>query len=143
MIFHHTENDHAFTIPIWAEDALQIIKNPNTPAMVITQGTSPFVIIHSNDNWSEICGYSAEELVGRSFRFMQGPKTDLKISEYLVATALSRKAGQATIVNYRKDGRPFNNYVRIFPLRSKVTNEITNYLAIFEDFGDTYSICII
>jgi len=73
-------------------------------------------LVLANDAFLDLTGYSRDDIIGRNCRFMQGPKTDP------VARARLRyavEAGSETlvpIVNYRKDGSEFENYVFLLPV---------------------------
>ena len=45
---------------------------------VLSTGTAPYRIIAVNEAWSNLCGYTAEEAKGRTFKeLLHGPATDL------------------------------------------------------------------
>ena len=56
-------------VPNTLEDALQESKD----ARVVTSATRPFVIEHVNDAWVRLCGFSADEAVGKTLACLQGP----------------------------------------------------------------------
>jgi len=73
-------------------------------------------IVFVNDAFTRVTGYARDEILGRNCRFLQGAETDPKaVAE--VRRALAR-AAQITIdlLNYRKDGTPFWNRLRIKPI---------------------------
>ncbi|GGM60633.1 PAS domain S-box-containing protein [Halarchaeum rubridurum] len=74
-------------------------------------------LVYVNDAFERITGYAREDVLGRNCRFLQGPETDAaRVDEMRRAVA----AGEPTVVelrNYRADGEPFWNEVKIAPIR--------------------------
>jgi diguanylate cyclase (GGDEF)-like protein/PAS domain S-box-containing protein len=73
-------------------------------------------ILYSNPAFTSITGYSAEELVGRTCRFMQGPGTDPQTVAAMNTALLSGHDFAGEILNYRKGGEPFWNDLAITPV---------------------------
>jgi PAS domain S-box-containing protein len=77
-------------------------------------------IIYSNPAFSKITGYQPEEVVGSNCRFLQGPGTDREVVARIREAIAQQQEFQATLLNYRKDGQPFWNELKIAPIRSNV-----------------------
>ena len=60
-----------------------------------------------NPAFERITGYRAEEVLGRSPRFMQGPNTSKDEILRIEAALRARKPVRAELLNYRKDGSSF------------------------------------
>jgi diguanylate cyclase (GGDEF)-like protein/PAS domain S-box-containing protein len=73
-------------------------------------------ILYANPAFTGITGYSAEELVGRTCRFMQGPGTDQQTVAAMDQALLSGSDFVGEILNYRKSGEPFWNDLAITPV---------------------------
>ena len=71
-------------------------------------------LIYVNEKFLSESGYSAEEVVGRNCRFLQGPGTCPEATQAIGRAIGARK--EVDILNYRKDGSTFMNRVRIRPL---------------------------
>lgn len=72
-------------------------------------------IIFVNDAFTRITGYTAEEAVGRNCQFLHGELTSAE-SVAAIRDALSTGvAVSLEILNYKKDGEPFWNELRISP----------------------------
>ncbi|GGN09962.1 bacterio-opsin activator domain-containing protein [Halarchaeum nitratireducens] len=80
-----------------------------------TRSDNPLVYV--NDAFERITGYAREDVLGQNCRFLQGPETaDERVDEMRRAI----EAGESTVVelrNYRADGEPFWNEVKIAPIR--------------------------
>lgn len=80
-------------------------------------------------------GYSAEEALGRTPRFLQGPRTDRAVLDRIRAALVSGEVFEGQSYNYRKDGSEFLNEWHIEPVFSP-TGAITHYLAIQRDITE-------
>lgn len=75
-------------------------------------------IIYASPGFSQMTGYPQEEIVGRNCRFLQGPETAPADVATLREGISNGKECRAVLVNYRKDGTPFWNDIRISPVFS-------------------------
>lgn len=103
-------------------------------AFVITSvagRTSPR-ILHVNTAFERLCGYSMDELVGRSPRLLQGPDTDAQIVR-MVGEAVRQGEGiRAELVNYHKNGTPYRVDLSITPLANR-EGRVTHFMAVERD----------
>ncbi|SMO33353.1 PAS domain-containing protein [Fodinibius sediminis] len=76
-------------------------------------------IVYVNDGFCEITGYSREEVMGKTPRILQGPKTDREVLDKLKERLINGQCFFGQAINYRKDGSEFVNQWDIHPL----TNE--------------------
>uniref|UniRef100_A0A7S2CL90 PAS domain-containing protein n=1 Tax=Florenciella parvula TaxID=236787 RepID=A0A7S2CL90_9STRA len=83
---------------------------------IITLATPPFTITHVNAAWCDLCGYCADEAIGKTLSMIQGTGTDRAQLRRMMHDVKHACASSATITNYRKDGSSFLNYVRVYPL---------------------------
>jgi len=86
-----------------------IITDPNLP-------DNP--ILYSNPAFSRITGYQPDEIIGRNCRFLQGPNTDPQMVEQIRRGIIEKREVKTTLLNYRKDGQPFWNDLKISPVFS-------------------------
>jgi len=86
-----------------------LITDPNQP-------DNP--IIYSNSAFSRLTGYRQDEIVGRNCRFLQGADTDPQTVARIRQAIAERREVQATLINYRQDGQPFWNELKISPVFS-------------------------
>lgn len=76
-------------------------------------------IIFASPGFCFMTGYKFDEIVGRNCRFLQGEGTDRnELSKIKFATEHEAEAS-VSILNYRKDGTPFNNQFFITPLHAE------------------------
>lgn len=102
-------------LPRTLEDALRC---QTSRAIVITEATKPFRIVHVNHAWEGLCGYSFVQAQHQTLgKLVQGPETDPRAATQLIASLLAGEpeAG-TTLTNYTGTGRRFRNRVRVGPL---------------------------
>jgi len=73
-------------------------------------------IIHANAGFQRLNGYTLDEMVGRSCRFMQGPRTDSDSIAILSEAIRTGTQAHVRLLNYRKDGTHFHNMLSLRPL---------------------------
>ena len=74
-------------------------------------------IVLANQSFLDMCGYTAEEVVGRNCRFLQGPETDPAAIECIRDDIAHDRETTIELLNYRKDGSSFWNQLHISPVR--------------------------
>jgi diguanylate cyclase (GGDEF)-like protein/PAS domain S-box-containing protein len=85
-------------------------------------------IVYVNEGFCQMSGYAVEELIGKTPRIMQGPKTDRSELDRLRRQLSLGKPFEGEIVNYRKDGSEYVIEWYIVPLRNDA-GEITHWMA--------------
>ena len=73
-------------------------------------------MIFVSDEFEDQTGYSPEESIGRNCRFLQGADTDPHAIEAIRQSLKAQTRFTIDILNYRKDGSPFLNRLRIRPI---------------------------
>ncbi len=73
-------------------------------------------MIFVSDEFAGQTGYTPEEAIGRNCRFLQGPDTDPHAVEAVRQALRAQTRFTIDILNYRKDGSPFLNRLRIRPI---------------------------
>lgn len=111
----------------FAEDAVLI-----TNAELSDNGPE---ILYVNPAFTRMTGYRPDEVIGKSPRVLQGPKTDKN-----VLSELRQKLGKGEVfrgwaVNYRKDGLEFINEWHIEPIKN-TDGQITHFLAVQRDITE-------
>jgi hypothetical protein len=91
--------------------------NAVADGVLITDPTQPDnPIIYTNPAFSRITGYEPEEVIGKNCRFLQGAATDQTVVAQLRQAIAEQREIQVTVLNYRKDGQPFWNELKISPI---------------------------
>ncbi|MHC4772411.1 MAG: PP2C family protein-serine/threonine phosphatase [Planctomycetota bacterium] len=89
-------------------------------------------LIYVNNAFTEMTGYSYDEVVGKNCRFLQGSDTDPAAADKIRKSISAKQACKIEILNYRKDGTPFWNYLSITPIRDNRGNT-THFIGIQSD----------
>lgn len=89
-------------------------------------------ILFVNEAMCGITGYAADELVGRSPRMLQGKDTDRRTLERLRTELAGNQSFRVELINYRKDGTPYDAELFITPLFDEAGHR-TNFVSIHRD----------
>ena len=89
-------------------------------------------IRYVNPAFERLTGYTADEVVGRNPRFLQGPSTDRRVLDRLRGDLLTRGTFEGQTINYRKDDSEFVMSWRISAVRSE-DGTAEAYVAVQDD----------
>ncbi|HKL49896.1 MAG TPA: PAS domain S-box protein [Wenzhouxiangellaceae bacterium] len=64
-------------------------------------------IVYVNDQFTDLTGYSADEVMGETPGMLQGPKTDREVLDRLTEDLAQDRVFHGRTINYRKDGAEF------------------------------------
>jgi diguanylate cyclase (GGDEF)-like protein/PAS domain S-box-containing protein len=91
-------------------------------------------IIYSNQAFTKITGYSAEEVLGKNCRFLQQEDRN-QAAVHTVREALNNFQQVNVVVrNYRKDGTPFWNELFIAPVEDDA-GDVTHFIGVQNDIS--------
>ncbi len=86
-------------------------------------------ITYVNRAFTEMTGYTYEESIGRSPRFLQGPLSNRDELNRIKMALLSRTPCEAELLNYKKDGNPFWVNFSIAPVMDQEGN-VTHFVSV-------------
>lgn len=89
-------------------------------------------LIYANEAFYRLTGYNQEETLGRNCRFLQGPDTDRQAVLAVRQAIAHREPVETPLLNYRKDGTSFWNYLSLSPVFNK-HGVCTHYIGIQQD----------
>lgn len=92
-------------------------------------------IMQINPAFSNITGYSREEVLGKNPRVLKSDRHDETFYEGMWQSLLKRGEWSGEIWNRRKDGEAYPEWLSIFAIKD-VQGEITNYIGIFHDLTE-------
>ena len=93
--------------------AMLLFKNNHTESVIITD--SERYILFTNEVFTNSTGYSANEVLGKTPKFLQGILTDKDSSKKLNTAIQNKESITIELINYRKNGSPFWNSFSITP----------------------------
>jgi len=113
----------------------------NTNDSVLITEAEPFDnpgtrILYVNDAFTKMTGYSSEEVIGKTPRILQGPKSDMVELKRLGEAMRRWESCEITTINYKKNGEEFWINFSLTP----VANEkgwFTHWIAIERDVTKT------
>ncbi len=85
-------------------------------SVMITEATPKSPIVYVNQAFSDLTGYSREEVLGKSPGFLQGAGTDASVLQRLHADMAAGRVFEGKAINYRKDGSDFTMWWRVIPV---------------------------
>ena len=89
-------------------------------------------ILFVNEAFTTLTGYTAEEAIGRSPRFLQGPETDPAELGRLREAMRAFESAKLEVINYKKDGEQFWNEFHVSPV-SDERGRWTHFIALQRD----------
>lgn len=104
------KTDESYLQSLLQEDEVEmsvVISDPSLP-------DNPMIYV--SEAFEAQTGYSAKEAVGRNCRFLQGEDTSPHAVEAIRQALRAQTTFTIDILNYRKDGSPFVNRLRIRPI---------------------------
>ncbi|MBL7039804.1 MAG: PAS domain S-box protein, partial [Pirellulaceae bacterium] len=107
--------------------------NTATEGISITDPNQPgHPAIFVNQGFEHLTGYSAEEVLGRNMRLLQGPDTDPEAVDRMRRAIAQGESTTVELQNYRKDGSPFWNRIALTPVRDDL-GAVTHFIGIHAD----------
>lgn len=96
-------------------------------------------IIFANAQFKVMTQYSQGDFLERNCRFLQGADTSMAVVGAIRAAVAAGEVHRTEVLNYKKDGTPFRNYLTLLPVYTTHldgTNTLTFYIgAQFEVSG--------
>lgn len=123
----------------WTDEKLRLLNaalETATDGILITDPKLPDnPIIYASPSFTQLTGYSPAETLGRNCRFLQGADTDRSVVAAIRAHLERGEAFHGTLLNYRRDGSPFWNELRIRPFRN-AEGQLTWFVGSLSDISE-------
>jgi len=101
--------------------------------ITISNSTAPDEpLIYVNRSFELMTGYSSDEVLGRNCRFLQGDDGDQPALLEVRAALREGRDCEALLRNYRKDGTPFWNELRLSPVHDE-RGRLVNFVGVQND----------
>lgn len=112
-----------------------VVENAKDSVM-ITDGISvgkPYAkILYVNKAFTRMTGYKEEEVIGKSPKIVQGPKTDITELAKLKAAMEAKEACEIEVINYKKCGEEFWVNFSVVPIVDE-SGDLSHFIAIERD----------
>jgi len=92
-------------------------------------------ITYANPAFTEVTGYTLEEVRGQSPRILQGRQTSRETLDRIRTALEANTPVRETVLNYRKNGVPYWNDLYIAPVEA-ADGTVTHYVSIQDDVTD-------
>ena len=115
--------------PSLIRNILEVALDSNFSSIMLTRADAGYPILYVNSAFTELTGYSYDEVVGKDPGLLQGPKTDHSLLQKLRETLESGNTFHGKTVNYKKDGAEFIMEWKIFPITNS-ENRTSHFLAV-------------
>ena len=89
-------------------------------------------IVFVNEAFERRTGYSRDEVLGRSPRFLQGPNTQRRALDQIRAALEEWRPARVDVINYRKNGEPYWVDLDVPPVWDK-QRKLTHWVAVGRD----------
>ncbi len=91
-------------------------------------------VLYVNERFTAMTGYAPDDILGKTPRILQGPRTDRRTLDRLRADLSSGNAFRGRAVNYRRDGTEFELEWIADSVRDE-SGRITHYIAVQRDIS--------
>jgi PAS domain S-box-containing protein len=92
-------------------------------------------IIYANKGFERITGYNTADILGQNCGFLRGENTNKDTIQKIKDCINNHEAFEGEILNYRKDGTPFWNFLRINPIYD-ANNQLTHFVGFQNDITE-------
>ena len=99
---------------------------------VVTEGTSPYRVIHVSQKWCAVTGFLVCDVIGQTLTLLQGQNTCHETLRHLRDEVTARKTFTVRLLNYTKQGRPFLNTLMLSPLEDDAGHGRSLYIGVVE-----------
>ena len=89
-------------------------------------------ILYVNQAFTDITGYSLEDIIGKSPRILQGSKTDQKQLDLIRNALIKGEQIRVELINYTKEGKDYLIDLEIVPVEDR-TGRIVNFISVQRD----------
>jgi PAS domain S-box-containing protein len=110
------------------QSILETILLQGYDSILITDASNNPKITYANPAFTQLTGYSADEILGKSPKILQGSSTSQKVIQRLRQCLIDVAVFEGEAVNYKKDGTIFMMKWRMIPIIDN--GELKAWLAI-------------
>lgn len=112
-----------------------VIENATFGVCLTKANVEDYPLTYVNKQFTKITGYSANEVLGKNCRFLQGEKTDKQTISAIKNAIHHEYPYETDILNYKKDGTTFWNHFLVFPVYN-AQNELIYFVGCQTDITD-------
>ena len=98
------------------QSILEVMLLQGYDSVLITDASNNPKITYANSAFTQLTGYSTDEIIGRSPKILQGPSTSQEVIQRLRKCLIDITVFEGEAVNYKKDGTIFMMNWRMIPI---------------------------
>jgi len=110
----------------------KVMDSASDGIFIIDAQKGDFPVIYYNQSFQAMTGYAKKDILGKNYFLLYGAVADPRIAEEIKNTLLQDKSFDGEMINFRKNGENFWNYLRIAPVRD-ARGIVTHYAGIQTD----------
>ena len=122
-----------------AQEAQRILQrsleSSDNAVVVVDVRAKDLPVVFANPAFSEVTGYTREEVLGSPVRLLTGPATEDAAMEQIREAVRAGQPATVILKSYRRDETPFWNHVSLAPVKND-KQEITHFTAIMTDISE-------
>jgi len=119
----------------WPLDQWREIVDSAPEGIVVCSATAPDrPVVYVNAAFTQLCGHSAEALLGRNLRFLQGSEREQEGRQRLRMSLERGESCRVLLRNFRADGQQFWNEILVQPVHDK--GQLTHWISYHRDVGE-------
>jgi PAS domain S-box-containing protein len=112
-----------------------VVVNGNDAVIITDANYQEPRIVYTNAAFTEVTGYSAEEVLGKTPHILRGSKTDRAQLDEIKAALRQGQPIQTELINYHKDGSEFWADLNIVPI-TDTQGKVAHFVALQRDITD-------
>jgi PAS domain S-box-containing protein len=115
-----------------------VVTHTKDAVLITDAGDNPSgkqLIVYANEAFSQMTGYTPEEVIGKSPKFLQGPNTNSRVLKTLGEAIGRWESIEVELLNYRKNGEEFWVNFAITPVAND-KGWFTHWVAIERDITE-------
>jgi PAS domain S-box-containing protein len=89
-------------------------------------------IVYVNTAFVSLTGYGRQMAIGRNWRFLNGPETDIAALAQLDAALAREEEAETVLLHYREDGTPFWNHLIVTPVHDEA-GTLTAFMGVLRE----------
>jgi PAS domain S-box-containing protein len=101
------------------QKALSPRKMKNSSFCISNAISKDMPLVYASPGFLKLTGYEMHEIIGHNCRFLQGARTDRNTVTLIKKALIEGRDITAVLLNYRKDGKPFWNQVKMAHLKDQ------------------------
>ncbi|TVT31803.1 EAL domain-containing protein [Marinobacter vinifirmus] len=122
-----------------AQEAQRILQrsleSSDNAVVVVDVRSQDLPVVFANPAFSEMTGYTREEVIGSPVKQLTGPETEEADMEQIREAVRAGQPATVILKSYRRDETPFWNHVSLAPVKND-KQQITHFTAIMTDISE-------